>query len=217
MPENALQGFPECSNSLVTYGLTDFADRSLSSPSDRAYICDCLEKTIVRHEPRLRKVKAMLEVRDDNSVNRLKFSITALLVVSTSEEPVNFDALLQPSTLQYSISKAGRGAMAGVRVWQRDLRMRVVVGPLDHAGFTSFLPGGLAARALESLLGLLASVTLDYEVALILRGPEVRSTVLGPAPGGRLGRDAYLVTGPQADNRGDVRYDVQPMQRSRGL
>ena len=36
----------------------------------------------------------MLEVRDDNSVNRLKFSITALLVVSTSEEPVNFDALL---------------------------------------------------------------------------------------------------------------------------
>ena len=112
IPENALQGFPECSNSLVTYGLTDFADRSLSSPSDRAYICDCLEKTIVRHEPRLRKVKAMLEVRDDNSVNRLKFSITALLVVSTSEEPVNFDALLQPSTLQYSISKAGRGSMA---------------------------------------------------------------------------------------------------------
>jgi predicted component of type VI protein secretion system len=71
--------------------LTDFADRSLSSPSDRAYICERLEKTIERHEPRLRKVKAMLEVRDDNSVNRLKFSITALLVVSTTEEPVNLD------------------------------------------------------------------------------------------------------------------------------
>ena len=54
----------------------------------------------------------MLEVRDDNSVNRLKFSITALLVVSTSEEPVNFDALLQPSTLQYSINKAGRASPA---------------------------------------------------------------------------------------------------------
>jgi type VI secretion system protein ImpF len=108
-PENALAAYPECSKSLVTYGLTDFADRSLSSPSDRAYICDCLEKTIERHEPRLRKVKAMLEVRDDMSVNRLRFSITALLVVSASEEPVNFDALLQPSTLQYSISKAGRG------------------------------------------------------------------------------------------------------------
>ena len=110
--DDALQGFPECCNSLVTYGLTDFADRSLSSPSDRAYICGCLEKTIARHEPRLRKVKAVLEVRDENSVNRLRFSITALLVVSASEETVNFDALLQPSTLQYSISKAGRASTA---------------------------------------------------------------------------------------------------------
>lgn len=51
--------------------------------------------------------------------------------------------------------------MAGIRVWQRDLRLRIVIGPLDHAGFTTFLPGGLAARALKSLLGLLARVTLD--------------------------------------------------------
>jgi type VI secretion system protein ImpF len=111
-PEDALKAYPECSKSLVTYGLTDFADRSLSSPSDRAYICECLEKTIERHEPRLRKVQAVLEMREDNAVNRLRFSITALLVVSASEEPVNFDALLQPSTLQYRISKMGRSPMA---------------------------------------------------------------------------------------------------------
>jgi type VI secretion system protein ImpF len=110
--DDTLKGFPECSNSLVTYGLTDFADRSLSSPSDRAYICECLEKTIARHEPRLRKVKAVLEVRDEHSVNRLRFSTAALLVASASEETVNFDALLQPSTLQYSISKTGRASTA---------------------------------------------------------------------------------------------------------
>jgi type VI secretion system protein ImpH len=108
----------------------------------------------------------------------------------------------------------GTSAMAGTRVWQRDLRLRVVVGPLDHAGFTAFLPGGLAARALRSLLGLLAGVTLDYEVELILRGAAVRSTTLGPAPGGRLGWDAYLVDGPQEHDRGDVRYDLQPIQPS---
>lgn len=108
---DALTGYPECGHSLVTYGLTDFADRSLSSPSDRAHICKCLEETIARHEPRLRNVKATLELRDD-AVNRLKFSISALLVARTSEEPVNFDALLQPSTLQYSISKAARVAGA---------------------------------------------------------------------------------------------------------
>jgi type VI secretion system protein ImpF len=47
------------------------------------------------------------------AVNRLDFSITGVLVGSASEEPVNFDAILQPSTLSYSISKAGRAAPAG--------------------------------------------------------------------------------------------------------
>jgi type VI secretion system protein ImpF len=60
-----LKAYPECANSIVSYGLNDFADRSLSSPSDRAYICACLEKVIACHEPRLRNVKALLEMRDD--------------------------------------------------------------------------------------------------------------------------------------------------------
>jgi type VI secretion system protein ImpH len=117
----------------------------------------------------------------------------------------------QQTVLGHATAVLGTSAMAGVRVWQRDLRMRVVIGPLDHAGFTSFLPGGLAARALKSMLGLLAGITLDYDVELILRGAEVRSTVLGPAPSGRLGWDAYLVTGPQVADRDDVHYDVQPL------
>ena len=74
----------------------------------------------------------------------------------------------------------GTSAMAGVRVWQRDLRMRVVIGPLDHAGFTSFLPGGPAAHALKSLLGLIAGVTLDYEIAqLAFGGHRGVPTLLG--------------------------------------
>ncbi|WP_296942488.1 type VI secretion system baseplate subunit TssE [uncultured Massilia sp.] len=113
IPEGVLEAYPECSRSIVTYGLNDFADRSLSSPADRAYICGCLEKVIAQHEPRLQNVKALLEMRED-SVNRLRFSITALLVAHASQEPVNFDAVLQPSTLQYSISKPGRAAPAAM-------------------------------------------------------------------------------------------------------
>jgi type VI secretion system protein ImpF len=109
LPEELLTDYPECSRSILNYGLNDFADRSLSSPADRAHICACLEKVIGRHEPRLRNVKASLEIRE-GAVNRLNFSITALLVASSSQEPVNFDAVLQRSTLQYSINKAGRGA-----------------------------------------------------------------------------------------------------------
>ena len=109
IPEQILKRYPECSRSIITYGLNDFAGRSLSSPDDRAYICMCLEKAIARHEPRLRNVKASLEIRED-AINRLNFAITALMVVSSSQEPVNFDAVLQPSSLHYTISKARRAA-----------------------------------------------------------------------------------------------------------
>jgi type VI secretion system protein ImpF len=107
LPDDLLKTYPECSRSVVSYGLNDFAARTLSSPADRAYICACLEKAIERHEPRLRNAKASLDVHDE-MVNCLNFSITAMLVASTSEEAVNFDAVLQPSSLHYSISKAGR-------------------------------------------------------------------------------------------------------------
>ncbi|MFC5460015.1 type VI secretion system baseplate subunit TssE [Massilia niabensis] len=112
LPEGLLKGYPECSNSLVSYGMNDFADLSLSSPADRAYICGCIESTIACHEPRLRNVKAALEMRE-GAVNRLDFSITGLLVLNSAQESVNFDAVLQPSTLSYSINKAGRPAPAG--------------------------------------------------------------------------------------------------------
>jgi len=111
LQDGELAGYPECSRSMVTYGLSDFADRCLSSPSDRADICASIEKTIARHEPRLREVRASLDLQGD-SVNRLNFSITAVIVASTSQEPVNFDAVLTPSTLQYSISKAGKPGRA---------------------------------------------------------------------------------------------------------
>ena len=57
-------------------------------------------------------VKASLDARE-GAINSLNFSITALMVVSSSQEPVNFDAQLQPSTLHYSISKARRAAPVG--------------------------------------------------------------------------------------------------------
>lgn len=112
IPEDLLKQYPECSRSIVTYGLNDFAGLSLSSSDDRAYICQCLEKAIARHEPRLRNVRASLEVHE-GSINRLNFAIAALLVVHSSQEAVNFDAVLQPSSLHYTISKARRVAAPG--------------------------------------------------------------------------------------------------------
>jgi type VI secretion system protein ImpF len=102
-----LKQYPECGKSIVTYGLNDFAGLSLASANDRQMICRSLEQTIMRHETRLRNVRANIEL-DDGSTNRLNFSITALLVLRMEQEPVNFDAVLQTSSQQYSIAKARR-------------------------------------------------------------------------------------------------------------
>ncbi|EJN00481.1 type VI secretion system baseplate subunit TssE [Herbaspirillum sp. YR522] len=104
IPEDLLKNFPECGKSIVAYGLNDFAGMSLASIDDRNAICRSLEGAIARHEPRLRNVRATLEIRE-GAINRLNFAISALLVVNAAREAVSFDAVLQPSTLQYSISK----------------------------------------------------------------------------------------------------------------
>jgi type VI secretion system protein ImpF len=105
--EALLKHFPECQRSLVTYGIHDFSGRSLASSFDRAFICNSLELAISRHEPRLIKVHVTLK-QDQRSTGALRFSISALLVVHPSREPINFDALLQPATLQYSVSRTRR-------------------------------------------------------------------------------------------------------------
>ncbi|TFW18583.1 type VI secretion system baseplate subunit TssG [Duganella callida] len=118
----------------------------------------------------------------------------------------------QQTMLGMTNAVLGGGAMAGERVWQRDLRVRLVIGPLDRKGYASFLPGGKAARALQSMLTMFTGVTLEYEVQLVLRAEDVRGAALGDAgSGGRLGWDGFLVTEPQQQDRADVRYEIHAM------
>ena len=106
---DVFDGFPHARQSMCSYGMNDFVGLSLANPADRNFICRSLERTIAIHEKRLKQVMVALEV-DNKTVNRLKFTINALLVVHPSTEPVHFDALLQPSTLQYSVNKSKRVA-----------------------------------------------------------------------------------------------------------
>ncbi len=103
--DEALAGkYPESMRSIVSFGLNDFAGLSLASVHDRNRICRAIELAIARHEPRLRDVQVTLEL-SRHSINALFFSIRALLVVRPAQEPVSFDAMLQPTTLQYSVNK----------------------------------------------------------------------------------------------------------------
>lgn len=107
MSEQLFKRYPESLKSICSYGMADFVGRSLANPSDRNHICRSLQRTIAVHEPRLKQVHIALEL-DSRTTNRLKFTIHALLTVHPSMEPVHFDALLHPATLNYSVSKTSR-------------------------------------------------------------------------------------------------------------
>lgn len=100
----------------------------------------------------------------------------------------------------------GATALAGERVWQRDMRARLVIGPLAKRDYEAFLPGAERAVALERMLTLLAGVTLEYEVSLVLRRSEVGPSHLGG--GARLGWDAFLCTHDADRDRADARYEL---------
>lgn len=115
------------------------------------------------------------------------------------------------TVLGLSGGQLGRNALSGERVWQRDLRVRVVLGPLDHRMFQRFLPGAPGATALRELLTLLTGVSLEYEISIVLRADAVHSSSLGSGRSplaGRLGWDTYLQTRPSPVDRSDVRYDI---------
>jgi type VI secretion system protein ImpH len=116
----------------------------------------------------------------------------------------------QQTALGLGNATLGGGAMAGMRVWQRDLRLRLVIGPLDLPSYESFLPGGRAARALGNMVTMFTGLSLEYEVQLVLRADEVRGVALSGmrTAGGRLGWDGFLVDGPQVQDRADVRYEI---------
>lgn len=107
IPYEMFRKWPECSQSILAYGIKDFAGLSLASTDDRASICRSIEFGITRHEPRLKHVHAVLEERH-GAINKLHFAISALLVLASTSEPVSFDAVLQPSTLKYSINRTRR-------------------------------------------------------------------------------------------------------------
>lgn len=106
----------------------------------------------------------------------------------------------------------GVSALAGDRIWQRDMRIRLWVGPLSREAFAGFLPGGERARALEKMLTMLGGMTFEYEVRLLLAKAEVTGSVLGGATahgeGTRLGWNSFLCTQPASEDRDDTRYEL---------
>ena len=100
----------------------------------------------------------------------------------------------------------GAGAVLGSRVWDRQHKFRVRLGPLTLDQYESFLPatprsggvspklrssgGGGQLRKLVDWVRMYLSFELDWDVRLVLERPEVPTLVLGA--GQRLGWTTWL-------------------------
>ena len=115
-----------------------------------------------------------------------------------------------------STLRLGRDTILGPRIWQRDLRVRLGIGPMNRAQHRRFLPGGPAAVALRELLTLVSGVSLEYEVCLTLRAADVVGASLPGTPqidgsGQRLGWDSFLISQPGPDDREESAYDIHAL------
>lgn len=120
---------------------------------------------------------------------------------------------IQQTSLGNNNAVLGVTAMSGARVWQRDLRIKLVIGALNKVQFERFLPGGASSKALDKLLTLLTFHEFEYEVELILAAKEIEGSCLGgEANHGWLGWDTFLVSQPVTVDRRDIRYIINAIE-----
>jgi type VI secretion system protein ImpH len=114
----------------------------------------------------------------------------------------------------------GTAAVVGGRVWDRQSKFRLVLGPLSRAQYESFLPGapqpsGGRLERLVDWVRLYLSFELDWDVRLVLKGSEVPPLSLGRGP--RLGWTTWLGgSRPDAD-AADLCLDAESLVRPTGV
>jgi type VI secretion system protein ImpH len=114
----------------------------------------------------------------------------------------------QRTSLGGSAAVLGKTALCGARVWQRNLRVRLWLGPLKRGDYEQFLPQGSARPALSQWLRMLTGDALEYEVKPVLHKDAVRGTTLSAGSEARLGWDAFLCTRPAVQDCADVSYTM---------
>jgi type VI secretion system protein ImpH len=99
----------------------------------------------------------------------------------------------------------GYNAICGSRVWDRQSKFRICIGPLSLRAFERFLPGGPDYEPLMQLARLYAGFELDFDVQLVLKAEEVPACRLQSAgQGARLGWSSWLKTRAFANHAADT-------------
>jgi type VI secretion system protein ImpH len=101
----------------------------------------------------------------------------------------------------------GQDTIIGERVWQRQDKFQVRLGPLSLEKYESFLPTGKSFDALVSAVRNYVGIEYLWEVNLILEKEEKPVTCLGKS--GVLGWTSWLETEQQLDHVDDLLLQVE--------
>ncbi len=101
----------------------------------------------------------------------------------------------------------GRDTIIGERVWQRQDKFQVRLGPLSLEKYEEFLPSGKSFQALVSVVRNYVGLEYLWEVNLVLKKEEKPVTCLGKS--GALGWTSWLETESQVDHVDDLLLQVE--------
>lgn len=106
----------------------------------------------------------------------------------------------------------GAGAVVGDRVWDRQSKFRLHIGPLAAADYRRFLPGSHWVRVLRDWVRQYIGFDLAWDVRLALAAPDVTGCRLGGAD--PLGYAAWLGAPAVPAARADLVYSPEPGGRA---
>jgi len=87
-------------------------------------------------------------------------------------------------------AQLGAGAALGARVWDRQHKFRLRIGPLSLRDYESFLPGGARLRELVAWVRVYLNFEFDWDACLLLDRQQVPALRFGE--GRRLGWTTWL-------------------------
>jgi len=99
----------------------------------------------------------------------------------------------------------GLGTVIGARVWDRQSKFRIILGPLSLEQYRRLLPGGETLPRLVAVVRNYVGDELQWDANLVLRREEVPGLRLGRA--GQLGWTAWLSSGTPARDADDLHLD----------
>lgn len=95
----------------------------------------------------------------------------------------------------------GRTCVVGARVWDRQLKFRVVLGPMGFAKYQTFLQGASGHARLHSWVDFYARREFYWDAVIILKKEEIPPIRLGAF--GQLGRTCWVKSGASAEDSRD--------------